>query len=166
MGKKKIKGKVGKYIKEKFGVSSTATIAEWPEDAIVEIEKMFRYILSCEDPQKISYKDYLQSAVVSVVPVVSNQRISIPEDGSVVPPVSVPAAELRTLLQGLRQVGGILHDKFVDRNGSRFIIINHDSCVEVHDVPQKYFNRSLIGEFLYLVVDGNNNFTFISTYIY
>jgi len=137
------KGKVGKYIKEKFGVSSVPTTekgqpiryyrglylsksagtayaefsgnytnytetteklqedmgendvsrllttAEWPEDVIVEIEKMFRYILSCEDPQKISYNDYLQSAVVSVVPVVSNQEISIQEDGSVVPPVAI-----------------------------------------------------------------------------
>jgi hypothetical protein len=52
---------------EKNDISSlltTATTAEWLKDVIEEIDRMFRYILSCEEPQEISYKNYLQNAVV------------------------------------------------------------------------------------------------------
>ena len=64
---------------------TTATTAEWPREVIEEIEKMFKYIQGCEDPQDISYEGYLQSAVVTAVAVVPDRRIAIPECGSVVP---------------------------------------------------------------------------------
>ena len=50
---------------------------------------MFSYFQNCEDPQKISYEDYLQNGVVPVVAVVSSQEISIPENTSAVSSVVV-----------------------------------------------------------------------------
>ena len=47
---------------------------------------MFCYIQSCDDPQNISYKGYLESTVVPVVAVVSGQKIAIPKKSPVVFP--------------------------------------------------------------------------------
>jgi phage/plasmid-associated DNA primase len=62
-----------------FSLLTTATTEEWPKEVIEEIDRMFDYIQSCEDPQKISYKGFLESAVVPVVAVVSGQQIAILE---------------------------------------------------------------------------------------
>jgi phage/plasmid-associated DNA primase len=140
------KGQIGKYIKEKFGLSSmvttenkksfryypglwltksantayselslnytnytkttpklqeeegendigklltTETTEGWPKEVIEEIVQMFSYIQNSEDPQKISYEDYLQNAVVPVVAVVSSQKIPIPENTGAVSSVVV-----------------------------------------------------------------------------
>lgn len=66
------------------GLLTTATTEGWPPEVIEEIERMFKYVQSCEDPQKISYECYLQNAVVTVVPVVSGQQIPIEENSAAV----------------------------------------------------------------------------------
>lgn len=66
---------------------TTETTAEWPLWLLKEIERMLGYIQSCQNPQDISYESYLKNAVVSVVAVVSGQKIAIPEDSNVVYPV-------------------------------------------------------------------------------
>ena len=54
---------------------------------------MFSYFQNCEDPQKISYEDYLQNAVVPVVAVVSSPEMPIPENTGAVSSVLVQFAE-------------------------------------------------------------------------
>lgn len=138
------KGQIGKYIKEKFGVTSigttegskryrfypglwisksaklahaelslnytnytpttdklqekdsknsisslltTVTTGEWSNEVLDEIERMFKFIESCEDPQQISYENYLQNTVVAVVTVVEGPQTAIPEKSPVVEPV-------------------------------------------------------------------------------
>jgi hypothetical protein len=78
----------------KNGISShltTATTEEWPKEVIEEIGRMFDYIQSCQNPQDISYEGYLKNGVVSVVTVVSGQKIAIPEKSPVVLP-SLPCS--------------------------------------------------------------------------
>jgi hypothetical protein len=78
----------------KNGISSlltTATTEEWPKEVIEEIGRMFDYIQSCQNPQDISYEGYLTNGVVSVVTVVSGQKIAIPEKSPVVLP-SLPCS--------------------------------------------------------------------------
>ena len=53
---------------------TTATTEEWPKEVIEEIERMFGYIQSCQNPQDISYEGYVKNAVVSVVAVVVSNR--------------------------------------------------------------------------------------------
>ena len=65
---------------------TTATTEEWPKEVIEEIERMFGYIQSCQNPQDISYEGYVKNAVVSVVAVVGEQQIANPENSSVVLP--------------------------------------------------------------------------------
>ena len=65
---------------------TTATTEEWPKEVIEEIERMFSYIQSCQNPQDISYESYVKNAVVSVVAVVGEQQIANPESSSVVLP--------------------------------------------------------------------------------
>jgi hypothetical protein len=74
----------------KNGINSlltTETTAEWPTWLLEEIDRMFCYIQSCTNPQDISYENYLKNAVVSVVAVVSGQKMPIPENAAVVFPV-------------------------------------------------------------------------------
>lgn len=54
-------------------ILTTATTAEWPKAVIEEIARMFCYIQGCNEPQKVSYEDYLQNVVVPVVAVVSSR---------------------------------------------------------------------------------------------
>jgi hypothetical protein len=78
----------------KSGISrllTTATTEEWPNDVIEEIGRMFDYIQSCQNPQDISYEGYLKNGVVSVVTVVSEREIAIPEKSPVVLP-SLPCS--------------------------------------------------------------------------
>jgi phage/plasmid-associated DNA primase len=62
---------------------STVSTEEWPIWVIEEIERMFQYIQSCDDPQKISYKDYLKNAVDTVDTVEKDLQITIPENPAV-----------------------------------------------------------------------------------
>ena len=78
----------------KNGIScllTTATTEEWPKEVIEEIGRMFDYIQSCQNPQDISYEGYLKNGVVSVVTVVSGQKIAISEKSPVVLP-SLPCS--------------------------------------------------------------------------
>lgn len=137
------KGQIGKYLKEKFGVSSVATreqnqgvryypglwmaksaklaraemflsfgsnssntlataqqqredkensissllatvaTEDWPKEVLTEIERMYDFIESCEDPQQISLDDYLQNPVATVAPVAKGQQITISEKSAV-----------------------------------------------------------------------------------
>lgn len=70
---------------------TTATTEEWPKDVIEEIGRMFDYIQSCQNPQDISYKSYLENGVVSVVSVVSGREIAILEKSPAVLP-SLPCS--------------------------------------------------------------------------
>lgn len=63
---------------------TTATTEGWPREVIDEIVRMSKFIESCEDPQEISYENYLKNAVVPVVAVVSGQQIAISEKSPVV----------------------------------------------------------------------------------
>jgi phage/plasmid-associated DNA primase len=69
--------------------SLLATVAtdEWPKWVIEEIERMYEYIQSCDDPQKISYKGYLQNAVAAVATVAERQQIAISEKSAVAEPL-------------------------------------------------------------------------------
>jgi hypothetical protein len=60
---------------------------------------MFRFIQSCENPQDISYENYLKNAVVSVVAVVSGQEIAIPEKPAVVCPVVAVVEDERSSIK-------------------------------------------------------------------
>jgi len=68
--------------------SLLATVAteEWPIWVIREIELMFKYIESCDDPQKISYKDYLKNAVAPVAAEAKDHSIAITEKSPVAKP--------------------------------------------------------------------------------
>ncbi len=77
------------------GLLTTATTEKWPQWVIEEIERMFCYIQSCKDPREISYESYQKNAVVSVVAVVSGQKIAIPEKSAVVCPVVSVVVEER-----------------------------------------------------------------------
>ncbi len=63
---------------------TTATTEGWPKEVIEEIVRMSNFIESCEDPQEISYENYLKNAVVPIVAVVSSQTIAISERSPVV----------------------------------------------------------------------------------
>jgi len=63
---------------------TTATTEGWPKEVIDEIVRMSKFIESCEDPQEISYENYLKNAVVPVVAVVSSQQIAISRKSPVV----------------------------------------------------------------------------------
>ena len=150
------KGQIGKYLKEKFGISSVATreqnqgiryypglwmaksaklahaeislsfdsnssntlataqqqredsknsicsrlatvaTEEWPKEVLTEIERMFEFIESCENPQEISYENYLQNPVAAVAAVAEGQQIAFSEKSAVAKgqsPVAEPVAE-------------------------------------------------------------------------
>ena len=157
------KGQVGKYLKEKFGISSLATrdqnqgiryypglwivksaklayaelslsygsnssntlatakqqredsknsiicllatvaTEEWPKEVITEIEEMFKFIESCEDPQQISYENYSQNPVAAVAPVAKGQQIAISEKSAVAKDRSSVA----------KPVAGLMDDSFL-----------------------------------------------------
>jgi hypothetical protein len=48
--------------KSLLSLLTTATTGEWPKEVIEEIDRMFCYIESCENPQDISYKGYVQNS--------------------------------------------------------------------------------------------------------
>ena len=75
--------------------SLLATVAtdEWPKWAIEEIERMYEYIQSSDDPQKIYYKGYLQNAVAAVATVADHQTIVIPEKSAVAEPLQCCCAD-------------------------------------------------------------------------
>jgi len=56
-----------------------------------EIERMFCFIESCEDPQEICYDEFLQNAVAAVAAVANGQEIAIPEKFAVAKPNSAEA---------------------------------------------------------------------------
>jgi len=154
------KGQIGKYLKEKFGISSVATreqnqgiryypglwmaksaklahaeislsfdsnssntlataqqqredsknsicsrlatvaTEEWPKEVLTEIERMFEFIESCENPQEISYENYLQNPVAAVATVAKSQQIAISEKSAVAEspsPVASPVADYKTV---------------------------------------------------------------------
>lgn len=56
---------------------ATAATDKWPKEVITEIERMFKFIESCENPQEISYEKYLQKCCNTVAPVALGQQIAI-----------------------------------------------------------------------------------------
>ena len=62
---------------------ATAATEEWPKEVIAEIERMFKFIESCENPQEISYENYLQKCCNTVAAVALGQQIAIPEKSAV-----------------------------------------------------------------------------------
>jgi hypothetical protein len=54
-----------------------AATGEWPREVLTEIERMFKFIESCGDPQEISYENYLQNDVAVVA---TRQKIAISEN--------------------------------------------------------------------------------------
>ncbi len=75
---------------------ATAATGDWPKEVITEIERMFNFINSCEDPQQISYENYLQNPVAAVAAVAEGQQIAFSEKSAVAEspsPVASPVAE-------------------------------------------------------------------------
>jgi len=80
---------------------ATAATEEWPKEVITEIERMFRFIESCEDPQQICYENYLQNPVAAVAAVATGQQIPISEKSAVAKTafaVATPVAETKIVL--------------------------------------------------------------------
>jgi phage/plasmid-associated DNA primase len=56
---------------------TTSTTEKLQLEVIEEIERMFKYINGCKNPQDISYEKYLENGVVSVVDVVMDHCMSV-----------------------------------------------------------------------------------------
>ena len=69
-----------------YSLLATAATGEWPKEVIEEIERMFHYIERCENPQVISYRDYLENAVAAVAAVAGNHPTTIPDKSPIVAP--------------------------------------------------------------------------------
>jgi DNA repair photolyase len=69
-----------------YSLLATAATGEWPKDVIEEIARMFCYIQSCQNPQDISYRNYLENAVSPVAAVALGRQIAIPENSAVALP--------------------------------------------------------------------------------
>jgi len=67
------------WIKENDSINNitTPTTEKLQLEVIEEIERMSKFIQSHENPQEISYENYLENGVVSVVDVVIDQSISV-----------------------------------------------------------------------------------------
>lgn len=81
------------------GLLATAATGEWPKEVLDEIERMFCFIESCENPQEICYDKFLQNAVAAVAAVAKGQQIAIPENSAVAKghsAVATPVAAVAT----------------------------------------------------------------------
>lgn len=63
--------------KSSCGHNTTDTTDKVLSEVIGEIERMFKFISSCQSERDISYKNYLKASVVSVVSVVEGQEMAI-----------------------------------------------------------------------------------------
>jgi hypothetical protein len=58
---------------------ASAASGEWPKEVLDEIERMFCFIESCQDPQEICYDKFLQNAEAAEAAEAKGQQVAIPE---------------------------------------------------------------------------------------